>query len=44
MDRIYLRYKIRIVELMEATKKYDLDQDPDIVAIKNANLAWMKNF
>ena len=37
MDRIFMKYKIRIVQLMHATKEYDLENDPDVIALTNAN-------
>ena len=37
LDRIYLRYEIRTPELSQAVKKYDLENDPDVIAAKNAN-------
>ena len=37
LDRIYLRYEIRTPELSQAVKKYDLDNDPDVITTKNAN-------
>ena len=39
MDKIYLKYKLKVVELMHAVKKFDLENDPDVMAARNANLA-----
>ena len=42
-DRIFLRYELRTVELLHGVKKFDLDNDPDVKAAKNANLARRQN-
>lgn len=39
MDTIYLKYNIKMAEIMRGTKKYDLDNDDDIKALKAANNA-----
>ena len=39
MDLIYLKHKIRTVDLMNASKEHDLDNDPDIMMLKNSNAA-----
>lgn len=43
MDHIYLKYKIRVVELMQATQEYSLDEDPDIKTLRAANQAQRSN-
>ena len=42
-DRIFLRYELRTVELLHGVKKFDLDNDPDVQAARNANLARRQN-
>ena len=37
MDTLYLKYKLKLSDLLRATKHYDLDNDPDIKALRNAN-------
>lgn len=44
MDRIYLNYDIKAVDLIHATKIYNLQDDPDLVAAKNANKAQLQQF
>ena len=39
MDHIYLKYKIRIVELMKAYKDFGLEKDQDVRALQHANMA-----
>ena len=41
MDRIFLRYKIRLPELTEAINKYDLMSDPDIQSALKVNMAQL---
>ena len=37
MDTLYLKYKLKLSDLLRATKHYDLDNDPDVKALRNAN-------
>ena len=30
MDKLYLKYKLKLSDLMRAVKYYELDNDPDI--------------
>ena len=41
LDRIFLRYKIRLPELTEAINKYDLMSDPDIQSALKVNMAQL---
>lgn len=43
MDHIYLKHKIRIIELMHATKEYGLEDDPEIKTLRDANQAQRAN-
>jgi len=37
MDKLFLKYKVRMADILHATKKYNLNDDPEINAIKNAH-------
>ena len=39
MDRIYLKYKLKLSELIGAVQKYDLENDSDVKALRAANNA-----
>ena len=37
MDALYLKYKIKLTDLLRAINSYNLEEDPDVKALKNAN-------
>ena len=36
IDRIYLAHKIRIIDLVRAVKQHDIENDPEVVALRQA--------
>ena len=36
IDRIYLTHKIRIFDLVRAVKQHDIENDPEVVALRQA--------
>ena len=42
MDTLYLKYKLKLSDLMRATQHYDLDNDPDVKALRAANMQVKK--
>ena len=39
MDTLYLKYKLKLSDLMRAVQHYDLEEDPDVKALRNSNNA-----
>lgn len=39
MDQVYMKHDIKLAELQSLHKEHDLDNDDDIKALKNSNLA-----
>lgn len=39
MDQIYLTYKLKLADLMRSADQYELDDDPDVKALKASNMA-----
>jgi hypothetical protein len=39
MDKLFLKHEVRMADMLAAEKEFKLDQDPELVALKNANKA-----
>ena len=39
MDKLYIKHKVRMADMLAAEKEYNLANDPELVALKNANKA-----
>lgn len=39
MDRIFVKHGVRMADMLAAEKEFKLDQDPELIALKNANKA-----
>jgi len=37
MDKIYIRYNLKVIDIMHAVKQFDLEHDPEVEAARNAN-------
>ena len=44
IDKIYLTHKIRIADLIRAVKEHGIENDPDVVALRQAIMAQRKHF
>lgn len=43
MDKIYMRYNLKVIDIMHAVKQFDLEHDPEVEAARNANSQQREN-
>ena len=37
MDKLYIKHNVRMADILHAEKKYNLTEDEDLLAMKNAH-------